>query len=70
MTKEEMAVLIGQRLRKLRDIRPRSGVARAVNISYNALANYENGKRIPPDPVKIRLANYYGTTVQDLFYSN
>lgn len=59
---------IGQRLVKLRDIRPRTGVAKALGISYSALCNYEKGLRIPPDPVKLRMAAYYHTTVNDLFF--
>ena len=69
MEKKKSAVIIGDRLRKIRDIRPRTGVAKAVNVSYSALCNYENGLRIPPDDVKIRLADYYGVSVQELFYN-
>ena len=70
MGKTEKSVRIGQKLRTLRDIRPRSGVARAIGISYNALANYECGMRVPPDDVKVKLADYYKVSIQDLFYSN
>lgn len=62
------AVVIGKTLRDLRDIRPRSKVAKALGIGYSTLANYEQGTRIPPDDVKIRIAEYYGKSVTDIFF--
>ena len=59
---------IAERLVQLRGIRTRIGVAREIGISPSALCFYETGKRIPPDAVKIRLAEYYGTTVQKIFF--
>lgn len=61
---------IGQRLRKLRGIRTRRGVATETGIGYSALSNYEAGIRIPNDEVKLVLARYYGVTVDELFYSD
>ena len=69
MSKPDIAVKIGERLKTLRGVRTRTGVARELGISYSALCNYENGIRIPPDDVKILIANYYGVSVQELFYS-
>ena len=60
---------IGNRLRKLRDIRTRTGVAKAVGISPSRLGNYELGYAVPPDDIKVRLANYYGVPVELLFYT-
>lgn len=59
---------IGQRLIKLRGDRTRQEVCSALNLNPSALANYENGYRIPCDEVKIRLANYYHVTIDELFY--
>ena len=42
--------------------------AEACGISARALQDYEVGKRIPRDDIKIALANYYGERVQDLFF--
>lgn len=61
---------VGKALRDLRGIRTRRGVARELDISYSALCNYENGIRIPPDAVKVRIARYYGVSVQDIFYTH
>lgn len=60
---------IAARLVNARGTRSRNQVAKAVGISVSAIGMYETGARIPRDEVKIRLADYYGTTVQALFYS-
>lgn len=66
--KQERATEIGRRLRELRGIRTRAGVARAIGVSYAAMCYYESGQRIPPDDVKMQIADYYGKTVSDIFY--
>ena len=59
---------IGNRLRELRGIRTRRGVARETGIGESALNNYERGIRVPNDRAKEILARYYGTTVGNLFF--
>ena len=59
---------VAERLIRARGNRRRDEVARAVGVSVSAIAMYENGERIPRDETKIRLADYYGTTVQQLFF--
>lgn len=61
-------VTIGRRLTMLRGKRSRSKAAREIGISVSRLGNYEYGKRVPNDEAKVLLANYYGVTVQELFY--
>lgn len=63
------AKIAGERLRKLRDIRTRTGVAAAVGCSVSAMAAYESGERIPRDEIKCRIADYYGVSVQSIWYS-
>ena len=60
----------GRRLISLRGNRSQQEVARANLISVSALGMYERGERIPRDDVKIRLAKYYDTTVQAIFYAD
>ena len=60
---------VGAKLRELRGNRTQLEVAIGVGISKSALAMYENDRRIPRDEVKVRLANYYGQSVQFIFYS-
>ncbi len=69
MEKTERAIAIGKRLIELRGVRTRTGVAKELGIGYSSLCNYENGERIPPDDVKVKIAEYYGVTVQELFYT-
>ena len=64
------AVAVGQRLREFRGIRTRSGVARETGIKATTLQGYENGTRMPKPETMIRLANYYGTSVQHLFFED
>lgn len=59
---------IGKRLIELRGDKTREEVAIDLKISYSALQMYENGERIPRDEVKIRIANYYGKSVQAIFF--
>lgn len=60
---------IGEKLVALRGDIPQERVARDVGISVSALSMYEQGNRIPRDEIKIKLATYYNTTVQELFFS-
>lgn len=57
----------GVRLMKLRGITPIREVAKAVGVSPGAYCMYESGKRNPRDEVKIRIANYFGVPVGDIF---
>lgn len=59
---------IGRRLRLLRGDRPGREVCKAVGISRSALSMYEQGRRIPRDDIKTRLARYYNKSVQELFF--
>lgn len=63
------SVKIGERLVKLRGDIPQERVAKDVGISISALSMYEQGNRIPRDEIKIKLATYYNTTVQELFFN-
>lgn len=60
---------IGKRLQELRGEKKRETVAKDLNISVSALQMYENGRRIPRDEVKIRFAQYYGKSIEYIFYA-
>lgn len=64
------AILIGKKLAELRGERSQETVANAVGISISALSMYETGNRIPRDEVKVRLAKYYQTSVQKIFFAS
>jgi transcriptional regulator with XRE-family HTH domain len=60
---------VGQKLKDLRGDRSRDSVAAAVGISSSALGMYENNLRMPRDDIKKKLADFYGVTVQHLFFT-
>ena len=59
---------VAERLVKARGEKKREEVAAAVGVSVSAISMYENCDRVPRDETKIKLAKYYKTTVQDLFF--
>lgn len=60
---------IGKRLVELRGIKTQEEVAKAVGVSISAMSMYENGERIPRDPIKIRIAKYYNKPIYAIFYA-
>ncbi len=61
---------IAKRLISLRGTKTQAEVAKALGISQSTYAMYEIGRRIPTDEIKIRIANYYNTTVQNIFFNH
>lgn len=59
---------IGRRLRELRGIKTRTGTAKQMKISYSALSKYECGAKVPNDHTKTVIANFYGVSVQSIFF--
>lgn len=59
---------ISKKLVELRGDERQEDVAKALNVALSTYAMYETGKRIPSDKVKIRIADYYDMTIQDIFY--
>jgi len=64
-----MTETTGERLRRLRGKRTLAEVSRDCGISTSALAMYEQGHRIPRDPIKVKLAAYYGRSVAYIFFN-
>ena len=63
---------IGEKLLGLRKEKQETAeqLAEALGISQSAVAMYENGKRIPRDEIKIRIAEHFGVTVESIFFPN
>lgn len=61
---------IGNRLVSLRGTRTQEDVAKAIGVSVAAIGMYERGERIPRDEIKIKLASYYDTTIQAIFFDD
>lgn len=62
-------VLISTQLTRLRGQKTQKEVAEDIGVAQSTYAMYESGQRIPSDEVKIKLATYYKTTVQDIFFA-
>lgn len=58
---------MNEKLIQLRGNRSQEEVATALGISVSALSMYEQGNRIPRDEIKIRMAEYYGISIEALF---
>ena len=64
--------VIAHRLVELRNKAKKTGeeVCKACEISRSALTMYEIGERIPRDEIKVKLARYYDTTVEAIFFTD
>lgn len=61
---------IGEKLKALRSNQTLKEVSGILGISDSALNAYELGLRVPRDDVKIKLAKYYGQSIESLFYED
>lgn len=61
---------IGEKLIALRGNKTRLEVAKDLNVSESAIGMYEQGNRIPRDEIKIKIAEYYGCSVQEIFFDS
>lgn len=62
--------VIAERLIELRGSRTREEVANAIGVSVSALGMYEQGRRMPRDEIKVKIAKYYKKTVQSIFFAS
>lgn len=60
----------GEKLRELRGKRTQEEMAKELNITKSSLAMYERNERVPRDEVKIRIANFFGKSVQEIFFNS
>lgn len=60
---------IGRRLRELRGVhRTLADVSDGSGVSAQQVSQYENGQRIPSAETVVRLAAYYDTTTDYIFF--
>jgi DNA-binding XRE family transcriptional regulator len=60
----------GKILRTLRGDKSQEAIANEIGITKSSWAMYEREERIPRDEVKIKIANYFRKTVQEIFFGN
>lgn len=59
---------VAENLKKARGSRTRAEIAKEAKVSVSTIQMYEDGKRIPRDAVKIRLARVLGVSITELFF--
>ena len=58
----------GEILKKLRGNKSQQAIADEIGITKSSWAMYERNERMPRDEVKVRIANYFHKTVQEIFF--
>lgn len=58
----------GAMLRQLRGDKTQAEVAKILGITKSSWAMYERDQRIPRDEIKVRIATYFGKSIEELFY--
>lgn len=59
---------VAERLVAARGNKTIEEVCQATGISEEALTAYETDHRVPRDEVKVKLAEYYGKSIKELFF--
>ena len=61
---------IGKRIKDLRIQKNMTAedLGKALGISSSAVNMYECGQRVPRDEIKISIAEYFGVSVESIFY--
>lgn len=59
---------VAKKLRELRGNIPRKSLANVLGVGTTAIGNYEDGKRIPVDDVKLRYSLFFNIPVDEIFF--
>lgn len=62
--------LISHRLRELRGEMTQQQLAAELGVADSSIGMYESGERIPKDEVKIKYAQFFHKTVQEIFFDD
>lgn len=57
-----------EQLKKLRGEISQEEIAKKIGITKSSWSMYERGERVPRDEIKIRIANFFGKSVQEIFF--
>lgn len=60
----------GEKLKELRGNKSQDEIAKAIGITKSSWAMYERNERVPRDEVKIRIADYFHKSVQEIFFGS
>ena len=63
---------VGNKISQLRNEKKvtRSDLSKAIGVSRSAIAMYERGERIPKDSIKVKIAAFFGKSVESIFFVN
>lgn len=61
---------IGKRIKELRMQKKMTAedLGKALGISSSAVNMYECGQRVPRDEIKITIAEFFGVSIESIFY--
>lgn len=62
------ATILANRLKDLRADKTQKEVSEAIGLNQSTYAMYESGQRIPSDENKVKIADYFERTVQEIFF--
>ncbi len=57
-----------EQLKMLRGSMSQEEISKKIGITKSSWAMYERGERVPRDEVKIKIANYFKKSVQEIFF--
>lgn len=60
---------IGKKIKELRGDMPVDEFAKEIDISPSAVRMYESGERIPRDEIKLKIARYFGKSIEEIFFA-
>jgi putative transcriptional regulator len=61
---------VGRNLRRARGSRTQEEIAKAIDVTQSAYSQYESGSRMPRHEIMLRLARFFGVTVDSLFFTD
>ena len=61
---------IAKKLINLRGDMTQKEVAEKIGVAQSTYAMYENTARLPSDEVKVKIADFYGESVQAIFFDD
>ncbi len=59
----------GEKLRELRGEDSKETVAKSIGVTVSSWVKYERDERTPRDEVKVKIAEHFGKSVQDIFFA-
>ena len=57
------------KLQLLRGDRSRREIAESIGVSESAYIKYERGERVPRDSIKRKIADFFGVSVEYIFFA-